>query len=298
MKVLVTGGAGLVGSEIVRQLKKRKIETYATDIKRKEGVDYLDVTLLGKIIDYLRTRKFGSGDAIIHMAGKVAGVPSLKDPWGYFYVNMIGILNILEAMRTLGLKYLVFPSSWSTLGSKISLPITEKTPLHPENPYGASKKVCEALIELYTKKYGIKSVVLRPTMIYGPEQEEKNVVQHIVDCMISGSKMTIFGRGEHTRELLHVRDAARIFIEALKIVKKVKGMEVFILGTERPITISELAKIGKRIKKFPVIYSKETTWAFSQRSNMTKLKKVFGIDTKDFIPIEEGLKECLKSRSK
>lgn len=294
MKVLVTGAAGLIGAEIVEQLKKRTIEIYATDIQKKPGIDYLDVTLLDRILDYLRKRNFNENDAIIHMAAKVAGAPSLKDPWGYFYVNIIGMLNILEAMKVLGMKYLIYPSSWSTYGSDIPLPIDESTPQHPENPYGASKKACEALIEVYTKLYGIKCVVLRPTMIYGPEQTEKNVVQNIVDCMITKSKMEIFGKGEHTRELLHVRDAAKVFIKGIDVVKKIDKMEVFILGTERPISISELAKIGRKIRRFPVIYKDVKTWAFSQRSDMTKLKKFFGIDTKDFIPIEEGLKECLK----
>lgn len=296
MKVLVTGGAGFVGSEVVRQLKKKGYEVYATDISKRLGTDYLDVTRLEQIISYLRKNGFEKEDKIIHLAAKVAGIPSLKDPWGYFYTNFIGTLNILEAMKTLKLKYLVFASSWSTYGSKIKLPITEETPQHPENPYGSSKKACEALIESYTTLYGIKAVVLRPTMIYGPGQEEKNVLQQVVDSMVEGKKFEIYGKGEHTREFLNVRDAARVFVKGLEVVEKINTWEVFIVGTENPVRITDLAKIGRKISKFPIVFRNVPTWAFSQRSDLSKLKRVFKIDPKNFTSLEEGLRECLRER--
>jgi len=296
MKVLVTGANGFVGTEICRQLRKTKHEVYATDITKSKNVEYLDVTQLSQIIEYLRKNKFHKNDSIIHLAAKVAGKPSLKDPWGYFYVNFVGTLNILEAMKTLGIRFLVFPSSWSIYGSKIALPITEATPLHPENPYGSSKKACEALIESYSKLFDIHTVILRPTMIYGPYQKEKNVLQQLVDSMITGKKFEIYGSGKHTREFLHVRDAAKVFIKALDVVKNIETYEVFILGTEDPVSISDLAKIAKKIKDFPLVYKNIPTWAFSQRSRMSKLKRVFEIDTKTFITVEEGLKECLEKQ--
>jgi len=296
MKVLVTGGGGFVGSEVVYQLRKKGYEVYATDISKREGVDYLDVTRLEQIQDYLKRKKFTKTDGIIHLAARVAGKPSLKDPWSYFYVNLIGTLNILETMRILKMKYLVFPSSWSTYGSKVSLPITEATPQAPENPYGASKKACEALIEIYSRIYGIQCVILRPTMIYGPGQPEKNVLQQVVDAMVYRKKFEIYGKGKHTREFLHVRDAARCFAKALEVVKEIEGYEVYILGTEDPVSISKLAKIAKKIKDFPLVYKNVPTWAFSQRSNMSKIKRDFEIDTRDFIRIEDGLRECLEKR--
>ncbi len=300
MKVLLTGAGGFVGREVFRQLKKTNYEVYGTDIKKTREIQYLDVTDFGKVLSFLQERRFGEEDAVIHLAARVAGKPSLKDPYSYFRTNVMGILNILEAMKVLGIKYLVFASSWSTYGSNIPLPINESTPQHPENPYGASKKACEALIESYTtsKNWEIKVIVLRPTMIYGTIQEEQNVFQQVVDCMLNCKKFEIYGTGKHTREFLHQRDAARIFIKALEIVPKIKNWEVFILGTENPVSIRNLAKMANKIKKFPIIFRNVPTWAFSQRSDMTKLKKVFGIDTKDFVSLEEGLEECLRIRSK
>jgi len=298
MKVLVTGAGGFVGREVIKQLRKTDHKVYATDIGKGSGIDYLDVTQFKQMVSYLQKHHFGPKDAIIHLAAKVAGKPSLKDPWGYFYVNIIGTLNVLEAMKTLKIKHLVFASSWSTYGSKIALPITEATEQQPENPYGASKKACEALVESYTGLFPIQAVILRPTMIYGPIQREQNVLQQVVTSMISGKKFEIYGKGKHTREFLHVRDAANVFIRGLEVAKSVEGYEIFILGTEDPISISELAKMGKKIKDFPLIYKDVQTWAFSQASRMSKLKRRFDIDTRNFVTLKEGLRECLKARQR
>lgn len=296
MKVLVTGAGGFVGKVVCRKLRENNYEVFATDISKGEGIDYLDVTRLERIVDYLRKNRFHKNDGIIHLAAKVAGKPSLKDPWGYFYVNFIGTLNILEAMKVTKVKHLVFASSWSTYGSKIALPITEATPQHPENPYGASKKACEALIESYAPLFDLRVVILRPTMIYGPYQPEKNVLQQVVDAMVSGKQFEIYGKGKHTREFLHVTDAAKAFAKAVEVAKEIEGFEIFILGTEDPVSISDLAKMGKKIKNFPLIYKNVPSWAFSQASSMSKFKRVFDLDTRDFVTLKEGLKECLKAR--
>jgi len=298
MKVLITGAGGFVGTEVCRQLRAQGREVFATDISKAPGIDYMDVTQLKPMINYLQKNRFGPNDAIIHLAAKVAGKPSLTDPWGYFYVNLIGTLNVLEAMKTLRIGNLVFISSWSTYGSNIALPITEATPQYPENPYGASKKASEALVESYTGLFPIRAVIIRPTMIYGPGQPEKNVLQQVVDAMISGEKFEIYGRGSHTREFLNVKDAAAAFIRGIKVAKTIDTFEVFVLGTEDPISIADLAKIGKKIKDFPLIFKNVPKWAFSQASRMSKFKRGFNMDTRNFVTLREGLMECLKARQK
>jgi len=295
LKVLVTGGAGFVGKEVLRQLMTTPYEIYGTDIKKSNDIDYLDVTQFNQVLNYLKTKGFGKDDAIIHLAAKVAGKPSLQDPYGYFYTNIIGTLNILEAMKQLGMKYLVFISSWSTFGSRIELPITEDTPQSPENPYGSSKKACEILVQSYCDLGFIKAVILRPTMIYGPGQEEANVLQQVVDSMVNKTKMELYGEGTHTREFLNVRDAANIMVKSLEVVKNVPKYEIFILGTEQPIRIRDLVKKASKISKFPIVYKQSSSWAFSQASNMEKLKKWYNVDPKkDFVSIEDGLKETLE----
>lgn len=298
MKVLLTGAAGFLGKAVLKELREKGYESFPTDIVKTNRIKYLDVTQLHKVINFLASNHFTENDAIIHLAAKVAGKPSLKDPWGYFHTNILGTLNILEAMKVLKLKYLVFASSWSTYGSKIKLPIDENTPQSPENPYGASKKACEALIENYAKLYGIRAIVLRPTMIYGPNQEEQNVLQQVIEAMLTKKRFEIYGKGKHTREFLNIKDAARVFVKALEEVKKIRTWEVFILGTEIPISIAQLAKRARKLRKFPLIFKNVPTWAFSQRSDMTKIKKVFKIDPKDFTSLEEGLIECLKAKER
>ena len=299
MKVLVTGAAGFIGREVCRQLEKTDYEVCKTDIRKEEGIDYLDITQYQQFVDYLRKKGFGPDDAIINLAAKVAGKPSFKDPYGYFYVNVIGTLNLCEAMKQVGMKYLVYISSWSTFGSKINLPITEETPQHPENPYGSSKKACDAIVQSYCDIGFLKAVILRPTMIYGPGQEEANVLQQVVESMVNGTTMELYGEGTHTREFLNVRDAASTMIKSVEMTKTVKTYEIFIIGTENPVRIRDLVKKAKKISKFPVTFKPSSTWAFSQSSDMSKLKKWYGIDPKkDFMTIEDGLKEVLEYRRK
>ena len=299
MKILVTGAAGFIGREVCKQLEKTDYEVYRTDIRKEPGIDYLDITQLDQFVNYLRLKGFGSEDAIINLAAKVAGKPSFKDPYGYFYVNVIGTLNLCEAMKQVGMKYLVYISSWSTFGSKIHLPITEKTEQEPENPYGSSKVACEKIVHSYCDIGFLKSVILRPTMIYGPGQEEANVLQQVVDSMVNETTMELYGEGTHTREFLNVRDASSTMIKSIEVVKKVKTYEIFILGTENPIRIRDLVKKARKISKFPITFKPSSTWAFSQSSDMTKLKHWFGIDPKkDFMTLEEGLRETLQYKRK
>lgn len=296
-RILITGANGLIGRATTRLL--RKLYPYEciipTDITPNElmGIYKIDVT---KNYDIdLAFRELGPGDTVIHLAALVAGPPSEKRPEPYIYVNVVGTLKILETMRLKDVPKLVFTSSWSTFGTDISLPINETTPQNPRNPYGVSKVMAEKEVKLYAELYGLEVVVLRPTMIYGPEQTEKNLVQQVVDCMETGDIFEIWGEGTHTKELLHVDDMANILHKAALYNAK-DGHEVFVVGTECPLSVVDVADAGRRLVPFEIKFVPSNKWVFSQRSSMTKIKEALKINPKEFKSIDEGLLNCLKYR--
>lgn len=293
--VLVTGANGFVGREVTKKLAESGRMPFSTDITLT-GNRYLDVT------DYDRCWEFMNKidpEIIVHLGALVAGKPSIDRPYDYFKVNVLGTLNILEAMRTNNSKYLIYVSSWSIYGvlDDLFLPITEQTRQYPENPYGASKVMCETAVKTYANLFGIKTIILRPTMIYGPNQPEKNVVQQLVDCMLTKETFELYGKGEHTRECLYITDMADAVVKAIENVYDQKSVcEVYVVGTGKPYRIKDIAKMAQNISGFPLKFVPSSKWAFSQSSDITKIKHRLGWTPK--VSLREGLEKCLKSRGK
>jgi len=295
-KILISGTNGMVG----RAVRNRLLLDYdtgeliCTDYvpNGQLNIKRMDVTSGREIHRMIKGRTI---DAIIHLAALVAGPPSEKKPHEYLEVNVMGTVNILEKMRRYDIPKMVYLSSWSTFGSDISLPINEYTPQNPRNPYGTSKVMAEKAVKLYSDLYGLEVVTLRPTMLYAPLQHEKNIVQQVVDCMVSGDTFEIWGKGTHTRELLHVDDMANIIYESLHYDPE-GGYDVFIVGTENPLSVIDVATAGQEIANFPIKFVPSNKWVFDQRSNMSKIKDKVGINTDDFINIKDGLFECYRYR--
>ena len=275
-------------------LDYKKSEVICTDYvpNGKLNIKRMDVTSGREIHRMIEGRPI---DAIIHLAALVAGPPSENKPSEYLEVNVMGTVNILEEMRLRDIPKMIYMSSWSTFGSDIPLPINEETPQSPKNPYGASKLMAEEAVKLYSNLYGLEIVVLRPTMLYAPLQAEKNIVQQVVDCMVSGEPFEMWGGGTHQRELLHVDDMANIIYECLHYEPK-SGYDVFVVGTENPLPVIDVATAGQEIAYFPITFVPSNKWVFDQRSDMTKIKDRIGIKPDDFINIKDGLFECYRYR--
>jgi len=293
MKVLVTGATGLVGEATANYLRKIGHDVLATDIQiNTPETLYLDVTdgeLVEYVVDAFRPH------VIVHLAALVGGEPSMDNPAGYFKININGTLNVLQAIKnSVCQPKLVFTSSWSTYGNNIELPITEATPQEPKTPYGVSKVCCEHLIETYTRLYGVKAIVLRPTMIYGPKQTEKNAVQQVVDCMKNKEAFWIYGKGTHTREFLYVDDMAKVIAKAVDYESQF-NREVFVVGTGEPVKICAFAKIAQSVKHFPIKFKDVKTWVFNQASDITKIKETLGWQPQ--ISVEEGLRLTVEGRN-
>jgi UDP-glucose 4-epimerase len=262
-RILVTGGAGFIGANLVRLLIEHGYQVTVLDnlsAGRREHLDGLPVEFIhGDILDKSAVRQAVAGkDGVVHLAAQT-GVPrSLLDPRKDCEVNILGTLNLLEASRAemaggseggngktgrrAGVPRFVFASSNAPLGRQ-SPPATEdKAPL-PISPYGASKLAGEAYCLAYHGSWGLGTVVLRFGNVYGPFSGDKgSVVAKFFKDISAGGKIIVDGDGQQTRDFIYVGDLCRAILLALE--SDVCG-EVFQVATGTETTISQLAELVK-----------------------------------------------------
>lgn len=246
-KVLVTGGAGFIGSHLVDRLAKTRYEILVVDNLFIGKIENLLPHIAKGRIKFLRgdirDKKFiynlvkGGIDAIIHLAA-IASVPySIKNPVLTNDVNVDGTLNLLRASVKNNVEKFLFVSSCAVYGDPEYLPVDEKHPLHPLSPYAASKIVAEHYCRTFNKTYGLKTVILRPFNVYGSRQREEDsycgVITTFMKNLIYGKSLTIYGDGEQTRDFIHVEDISEAFLLALK--KEKISSETFNVGSGRDL---------------------------------------------------------------
>jgi len=254
-RILVTGGAGFIGSHIVDAL-----------VSAGHTVSVVDNLVKGKLENVTPAAHFHRADirdaaalrevfaaeqpqVIIHQAALADVRESLRDPAGYAATNVIGTLNLLEAGRATGsLRKFIFASTGGALyGNPAELPATEACLLGPLDPYGASKLACEYYIATYRHNYGLEYCLLRYANVYGPRQDaegEGGVVAIFSARMLRGEKTIIHGDGLQTRDFVYVKDVA-----AANLAAVARGQGVYNIGTGVPTDINtifgELAEITR-----------------------------------------------------
>lgn len=246
-RVLVTGGAGFIGSNIARLLLEESyrvsvLDNFTTGYQENlDGLSEVTVTV-GDIRDESEIAQALNGvDAIIHLAASVGNARSLKDPMLDSDINVLGTLKILEAARKAGITKVVYSSSAAIYGETQHLPIDEDHPLRPETPYGVSKLGGEGQCLCYGRLYAMDIVCLRYFNVYGPNQRYDaygNVIPIFADRLVRGEPLTIYGDGEQTRDFVHVRDVAKANLLGLR-AQGVTG--AFNVGSGEATTINELA---------------------------------------------------------
>ena len=256
MKIIVTGGAGFVGSHLVELLVKKKHFPIIVDNLNsglysniKHFVDAKKAKFIkSDIRDFKKIMQLPKVDAVIHLAAIASVVESINNPIFVNDVNVNGTLNILEFCRKKKIKKLVFTSSAAIYGN-YEKKITEKTPTIPTTVYGSTKLTGEQYCKIYSNLFGINITSLRPFNIYGPRQNDAyaGVISKFMDKLNENKSPIIFGNGKQTRDFIHVDDVARAFYYALKF-KKTK-FAVFNLATGKSTSINELAKIFLSVTK-------------------------------------------------
>lgn len=249
MRVLVTGGAGFIGSNIVKLLLEKGHAVvvvdnlssgYRCNLDPFPEVQFVE----GDIRDGELVKSAISGvEVVFHLAASVGNKRSIDNPIEDSEVNVIGTLCILEAARHAQVRKVVFSSSAGIFGELKTLPIREDHPTEPDSPYGASKLGAEKLCLAYAKLYPLECICLRYFNVYGINQRYDaygNVIPIFAHRLLHGQPMVIFGDGEQTRDFVNVRDVAQANYQAA-LARGVSG--AFNIGSGSRIAINRLAEV-------------------------------------------------------
>jgi len=299
MKILVTGGAGFIGSHIVDKLIARGDSVAVIDdlsTGKKENLNskakFYKLSIVDKKVEQVFAKE--KPDYVIHQAAQVDVTRSVKEPLYDAEVNILGSLNILECCRKYGVKKIVYANSGGAgSGEPQYLPVDEKHPIAPLCPYGVSKHTFEHYLDLYSKIHGMKYTSLRYANVYGPRQDpfgEGGVIAIFSYNLLKNQAPKIFGNGKQTRDFVFVGDVADANILSLE-----KGdNDYFNVSTGKEISINDLFKMIKELtgSKTNAIYA-EPRKGEIMRSVLSnaKIKKATGWSPK--VDLKQGLKETI-----
>jgi len=224
MKVVVTGGAGFIGSHIVDGLRTAGHAVAVIDDLSTGNRDNLpaDVPLhVGDICDEEAVRRVIAverPDAVCHQAAQMSVSRSVREPAFDARVNALGMIHVLSAAAAVGCRRVVFASSGGVLYGEVTVPATEDTPADPVSPYGITKWVGERYLGFFAREHGLGAVALRYSNVYGPRQNphgEAGVVAIFLKQLLAGQPATINGDGRYIRDYVFASDVARANILAL-----------------------------------------------------------------------------------
>ncbi|MBZ9636630.1 NAD-dependent epimerase/dehydratase family protein [Clostridium sp. FP1] len=300
MKVLITGGAGFIGSNVVDLLIKQGHSVIVVDNLsqgKRENVhssagfykcDILDVDELSVIFSKEQP------DVVIHNAAQIDIQTSIKKPALDSEINIKGTINVLECCRKFGVEKIVYPSSAAVYGDPKYLPVDENHPVEPISFYGISKHTPEHYIKTYADLYNIKYTIFRYANVYGIRQDPKGeggVVSISIDKFLNNKFPIIFGDGNQTRDFIYVKDIARANLLALSGGDN----EILNISTQKPVTVIELFKVMKEIfnSKLEAIHEKER-YGDIRDSNLKNEKAYKFLNWKNEYSLEDGLKETCR----
>jgi UDP-glucose 4-epimerase len=292
VRILVTGGAGFIGANLVRLLLQHGHEVTVLDnlsTGRREYLADLPLELVvGDILDADLVNQVVAGhDGVVHLAAQT-GVPgSLENPRRDCEVNVLGTLNLLEASRHAGVKRFVFASSNAPLGRQAPPATEDKAPL-PLSPYGASKLAGEGYCLAYHGSWGLGTVVLRFANVYGPYSAHKgSVVAKFFKDIAREGRITIHGDGQQTRDFVYVGDLCRAILLALE---SDVGGEVFQIATGVETSILELAQRIQEMIEQDLTMQHGPARQGDIRKNYSGIAKVQEmLDWKPLVQLEYGL---------
>jgi UDP-glucose 4-epimerase len=226
MKVLVTGGAGFIGSHVIDGLRAAGHSVAVIDDLSTGSRDNLpaDVPLhVADICDEQAVRRIVAEerpDAICHQAAQMSVSRSVREPAFDARVNCLGMIHVLSAAAEIGCRRVVFASSGGVLYGEVTSPAAEDTPADPMSPYGITKWVGERYLGFFAREHGIAAVALRYSNVYGPRQNphgEAGVVAIFLNRLLTGQAATINGDGRYVRDYVYATDVARANILALTV---------------------------------------------------------------------------------
>ena len=302
-RVIVTGGAGFIGSHLAQELVRRGYQVIILDNLSTGKISNIEPLLgngnvefvQGSITDLPLLRKLFSGiDYVFHQAA-IPSVPrSITNPKASHDANITGTLNVLLAARDKNVKKVVYASSSSVYGDNATLPKVEHMIPNPLSPYAVTKLTGEYYCKVFHDIYGLNTVCLRYFNVYGPRQEPNSqyaaVIPIFINNVLLGKSPIIFGNGEQSRDFTFVKDVA----EANILVAESKATSIFNIGRSKRVTINHLAQliirlVGNNAVK-PVYKDPRPGDILHSLADISKAR-AFGYHPK--YSLEQGLKETL-----
>jgi len=297
MEILITGGAGFIGSHILAQLQgRRDMDVVVFDnlsSGSKEHVPAGMELVEGDVCDEAAVDALFADhhfDAVIHLAAQTMVPFSVDHPVEDCQINLEGVLHVLEACRTHGTGHILFSSSAAVYGDNLHIPLKETERLVPTSPYGITKMTTEHYLRVYHELYGMDATVFRFANVYGERQGEKGeggVVSIFCKLLSQRQGITVFGDGNQTRDFVYAGDIAQAIIRALPL----KGYHTMNVSTGQETSINDLIRSFEKAVGYtvPVQYTAPRTGDIlrSVLSNEA-LKRDLG-----FVPemdLEEGIR--------
>jgi UDP-glucuronate 4-epimerase len=260
-KVLITGGAGFIGSHLIDFLMASGEysitcvdnfdDFYDPYLKRKnieQHIGNVDFKLIEADITNhnLISQLDKQYDIVVHLAAKAGVRPSIKNPVLYQHVNVVGLQNVLEIARLTSVKQFVFGSSSSVYGVNPNIPWKEKDKdLMPVSPYASSKIAGEWLCKTYSQLYGMRFIALRFFTVYGPRQRPDLAINNFTNKIMNGEPINYFGDGTTLRDYTYVKDTVSGIISAMHYDQS--NFEIINLGNNHPVSLSELVSTLEKV---------------------------------------------------
>ena len=298
-KVIVTGGAGFLGKEVVRQLKRKGCKEII--VPRSKDCDLCDLSAIKKLLTKTKP------DMIIHLAAVVGGIGANREnPGKFFYENLMMGVQLIDQARLLHVPKVVAVGTICAYPKFCPVPFKEESiwdgyPEETNAPYGLAKKMLLVQSQAYRQQYGYNSIYLLPVNLYGPEDNFDPNSSHVIPALIrkcveakerNAKEIVVWGKVKATREFLYVEDAARGIILA---AEKYNSSEPVNLGAGFEISIKDLVKTIVRLTGFKgnVVWDKSKPDGQPRRCLDTKrARKEFGFTAR--VKFEQGLKKTIR----
>lgn len=299
MKVIVTGGAGFIGSHIVKILLDEGHDVRVIDnLSRgfKELVDSRadfkkeDLNNQTKIAELIR-----GYDGVIHLGNYIVVSESVENPVEYTQNNVVNTVKLLEAMRSVDVKKIIFSSSATVYGEPKNLPLKEDSPIAIQtNQYGASKVAMESFLGVYHKLYGFDVIILRYFNPYGPNElhsPETHAIPNFIKSTLKKKPIPMYWKGEQIRDFIYVEDLAKAHTKVLDV----SGYEVFNIGTEEGTKVGDVVDTIFKILGYDVTIEDLGERKGDAKATYASSKKIESkVGWKAETSLEEGLKKTIE----
>ena len=305
MKILITGGMGFVGSNLIDLLlqEKHNIIVLTKSYSKKKNISHIRDKIKVEKVDITNHRKLSNiieqykPEMIIHLAGETSHSKSFENPLKDIDSNAKSTLFLLEKIREMQLKCrFILGSTFIVIGKPKKLPVNENSPCNPTTIYGANRLAGEQYCKIYHEVYGIDTISFRITNSFGPREQivaKKNAVNFLIHQAYRGEKITIFNEGKFFRDLIYISDV----VSAIKIImKKGKSGNLYWISSSKKTWFYKLGNMLEKLTnaKTKFVETPRYTKKVDVGNFVVDNSKLRSLGWKPKISIEEGIKKTLK----